>query len=172
MSRASSLCKVRISRRSRSYSSAQRWRSARASTNCAVTRTRLLERDTEPSTTASTLKARAMSGSGRREFLYCMIEVREMTRSPGNLANCVMRASVIPSAKYSCDGSPDKFSRGSTAIEWTEAALPAFVSRLSLRYACPGFDLASAGARGHREWGLHGSQHKHDLYGCAVPVQR
>src|SRR5579862_4026475 len=46
-----------------------------------------------------------------------MTEVREITESPLIRANCVMSASVIPSAKYSWLRSADKFSNGSTASE-------------------------------------------------------
>ena len=85
--------------------------------NCTVTRTLPPERTTEPSTIPSTFSARAISGSGLCADLYCMTEVREITFSEPSLARCVMSSSVKPSARYSCAGSPDKFSRGKTAIE-------------------------------------------------------
>src|ERR1700753_2691385 len=47
-----------------------------------------------------------------------MAEVREMTRMEDILANSVINSAVIPSAKYSCSTSPDRFSKGSTASEW------------------------------------------------------
>src|SRR5216683_5387547 len=46
-----------------------------------------------------------------------MIEVREITRKVPICARSVINASVIPSAKYSCDASPVRFSKGSTASE-------------------------------------------------------
>ena len=80
-------------------------------------RTWLPTRRTEPSTTASTFNSRAIWGSGLRVPLYCMTEVREITRSALILDRLVISASVIPSAKYSCSGSPDRFSNGRTASE-------------------------------------------------------
>ncbi len=71
---------------------------------------------------ASTFSSFAISGSGFRAFRYCMTEVREITRSPPILARSVMSCSVMPSAKYSCSGSPDRFSSGKTATDriWPE----------------------------------------------------
>ncbi len=46
-----------------------------------------------------------------------MAEVREITRSALIRARSEIRASVMPSAKYSCAGSRDTFSSGSTASE-------------------------------------------------------
>ncbi len=96
---------------------AQRWRSVRASMSWAVMRMRSPERTMEPSTMASTPSWRAMSGSERREPLSAMTEVRETTRRLGIRASSVMSSSVMPSAKYSWAGSPERFWRGSTAIE-------------------------------------------------------
>src|SRR5258708_21977736 len=53
-----------MSRESRSYVSAQRCLSVAALINCAVTRTRLPERCTDPSTIASACSSRAITGSG------------------------------------------------------------------------------------------------------------
>ena len=86
-----------------------------ASTSCVVIRTRLPERKTAPSITASTFSSRAITGSALCAPLYCMAEVREITRRALILPKSVMSASVIPSAKYSCSGSFDRFSSGSTA---------------------------------------------------------
>ena len=47
----------------------------------------------------------------------CMAEVREMTRNAPIFAKSPISASVIPSAKYSCAGSPDRFWSGNTTIE-------------------------------------------------------
>src|SRR5262252_42487 len=44
-----------------------------------------------------------------------MTDVREITRSALIFESSVMRSSVMPSAKYSCSGSPDRFSSGRTA---------------------------------------------------------
>src|SRR5262245_39606030 len=44
-----------------------------------------------------------------------MTDVREMTRSALIFESSVMRSSVMPSAKYSCSGSRDRFSSGRTA---------------------------------------------------------
>jgi hypothetical protein len=46
-----------------------------------------------------------------------MLEVREMTSSSPSCPSVAMISSVIPSAKYSCEGSPERFASGSTAIE-------------------------------------------------------
>src|SRR5580700_11834598 len=46
-----------------------------------------------------------------------MTDVREITRKSRILERPPMSASVIPSARYSCDGSPERFFRGSTARE-------------------------------------------------------
>src|SRR3954463_11539976 len=43
------------------------------------------------------------------------MEVRDVMRMLVLLARSVIRASVIPSAKYSCSGSLERFSRGITA---------------------------------------------------------
>src|SRR5277367_3954288 len=67
---------------------------------------------------ASTFNSRAISGKGFLAPLYCMTEVREMTRGDWTFARSVINWSVMPSAKNSSDGSPDKFSRGRTAMEF------------------------------------------------------
>src|SRR4030095_849488 len=46
-----------------------------------------------------------------------MAEVLEITWREPTLARSVVNSSVIPSTKYSCDGSPEKLSRGRTAVE-------------------------------------------------------
>src|SRR5215467_5770878 len=46
-----------------------------------------------------------------------MTEVLEITCRELSLAKSVVNSSVMPSTKYSCDGSPEKLSSGSTAIE-------------------------------------------------------
>ena len=78
-------------------------------------RTRSPTRSTDPSITASTCSALAISGRGFLTRLYCMTEVREITRSALILERSAISASVIPSAKYSWSGSREKFSSGRTA---------------------------------------------------------
>src|SRR6185436_19392587 len=68
---------------------------------------------------ASTFKAWAISGKYLETPLYCMIDVREITRSDVVRAISVMRLSVTPSTRYSCCGSAEKFSSGSTASDST-----------------------------------------------------
>src|SRR5215475_8510638 len=53
-----------------------------------------------------------------------MTEVREITRSELSCARSVIKASVIPSEKYSCDASPVRFSKGSTAMARMAGARP------------------------------------------------
>ena len=69
---------------------------------------------------ASTFNSRAISGRASFVSLYCMTEVREMTRREPILARSVINWSVMPSTKNSSDGSPDKLSRGRTAMEFNE----------------------------------------------------
>ena len=75
------------------------------------------ERCTAPSTTASTPSSLAICGSNFFVPLYCITEVREITLSALICANSVISASVMPSAKYSCSGSCERFSSGSTASD-------------------------------------------------------
>src|SRR5437868_2494546 len=58
-----------------------------------------------------------MSGSGFLAFLYDNAEVREMTRKAPIFVRSVIRASVMPSLKYYCSGSAERFSRGRTTID-------------------------------------------------------
>ena len=62
-------------------------------------RTRSPERCTEPSSTASTFSALAMSLSDLPERLYCIDDVREITRSARIFARSLISRSVMPSAK-------------------------------------------------------------------------
>lgn len=61
---------------------------------------------------------RERQGCGRGLFarLYRIAEVREIARRALTLAKVAISSSVIPSAKYSCSGSRDRFSRGTDAI--------------------------------------------------------
>ena len=52
-----------------------------------------------------------------------MIEVREVTRKAEIFPRSEIRSSVMPSLKYSCIGSPDRFSSGRTANECIGVAL-------------------------------------------------
>ena len=76
---------------------------------------RLPSRITDPSTMASTPSVLAISGTESCVFLKCIAEVREMTRRPWIMDSRPISSSVMPSAKYSWDGSPLKFSKGRTA---------------------------------------------------------
>src|ERR1700687_939280 len=49
--------------------------------------------------------------------LYVKLELRAITNSDLKRDSAVMMSSTMPSAKYSCSGSPDMFWNGSTAIE-------------------------------------------------------
>src|ERR1700732_4868412 len=54
-----------------------------------------------------------------------MTEVCEITRKECTCARSVTSDSVSPSARYSLEGSPERFCRGSTATEWMcREALP------------------------------------------------
>src|SRR6266404_3737944 len=66
----------------------------------------------------STFSSRAICDKGLWTPLYRMTDVREITLSVPNLPRSVIMASVMPSAKYSCVGSPERFSSGRTAREW------------------------------------------------------
>ena len=76
------------------------------------------ERCTDPSITASTLSSLAICGSGGLEaLLYRITEVCEITFNALICARSVISASVMPSAKYSCAGSPERLFKGSTASD-------------------------------------------------------
>src|SRR5690348_1821591 len=51
-----------------------------------------------------------------------MTEVRDITRRELTLARSVINSSVMPSEKYSWEGSPDRLASGRTAMERTEEA--------------------------------------------------
>lgn len=83
----------------------------------AVIRTRSSDRVTDPSMMASTSSVLAISVIGRCVFLKRITEVREMTRTSLNVERRAVTASVMPSGKYSCCGSFEKFARGRTAMD-------------------------------------------------------
>jgi len=89
-----------------------------------VTRTRLPMSSAEPSRIASTLSSRAISGSALATPLYFIADVREITRSALRRASSEISASVMPSAKYSCAGSCETLSSGSTASERMASGSP------------------------------------------------
>ena len=88
----------------------------RARRRVALQRGRDPARMTEPSTTASAFNRRAISGSGGRCRLNCIADVREITRIDPSRAMAAVIASVMPSAKNSCESSPERFSKGRTTI--------------------------------------------------------
>ena len=59
----------------------------------------------------------AMSDKDGRVPLNVMTDVREITRTPLILAIAEISSSVMPSEKYSCAGSPERFSSGRMARE-------------------------------------------------------
>jgi hypothetical protein len=67
--------------------------------SCAVIRTRSPERNTLPSTTASTFSSAAICANGLRTPLYVITEVREITRNALICPRLLINSSVIPSAK-------------------------------------------------------------------------
>ena len=72
---------------------------------------------TEPSRTASTFSARAISGTVLPLPLNCMDDVREITLTPASRPSVPINSSVMPSAKYSCAGSPERFASGRMAMD-------------------------------------------------------
>jgi len=82
-----------------------------------VIRTRAPTRRTEPSITPCTPSSRPISRSGFLASLYCITEVRDITFSDPIFDRSVISSSVMPSAKYSCSGSPERFASGNTASE-------------------------------------------------------
>src|SRR5277367_3944231 len=89
--------------------------------------TRLPERSTDPSMTPSVFNSFAISGKVLVLFLYPRTEVQEITLRLSILVRVVISSRVVPSAKYSCSGSPDRFFNGSTAKEWISGAATAGV---------------------------------------------
>src|SRR5215813_1907445 len=81
---------------------------------------------------ASTLSSRPISGKGLRVALYRVVEVRDITRSSLICPRVVINWSVMPSAKYACDESAERLSRGSTAREWIGGGASTEASRLMI----------------------------------------
>ena len=66
----------------------------------------------------STFNVFAISGTVCRVSLKRITEVREMTRRPLIIDRRPISSSVMPSARNSCAGSPERFFRGKTAIDF------------------------------------------------------
>src|SRR5438552_18886 len=58
--------------------------------------------------------------------LYCSVDVREITRKELAAARFAIRASVIPSEKYSCVGSVERLAIGGTATDRINGFLEMF----------------------------------------------
>ncbi len=126
----------------------------------AVSRTRPADWVTVPSISASTFSSRPIWGTGFVVRLYRITEVREMTRSPGTLPSCVISSSVMPSAKYSWLGSPERFSSGSTAMEAIRGGGPRSDSRTQVQAKTTATMASAAAAPAHhhfRRGGLGGA---------------
>src|SRR5437762_2340310 len=61
-----------------------------------------------------TFRARAISGNDFFDDLNDIAEVREITLSPGIIDRSAVSKSVMPSAKYSSAGSPERLRNGRT----------------------------------------------------------
>src|SRR5581483_207891 len=86
-----------------------------------------------------------------------MAEVREITRIEFSLARLVINPSVTPSAKYSCVGSPDTFSNGSTSsdcIRGTSAVgrMNSAATDTTINTNASEIDTRTAGRVGSRTW--------------------
>src|SRR5262245_33420256 len=84
-------------------------------------------------TTASTRSSFAICGMGFLLFLYCITEVPEITLIDPNCARSPIKASVMPSVKYSCELSLERFTIGSTAKDVISGA--AWSQGTSLRHS-------------------------------------
>src|SRR5882672_9958776 len=65
--------------------------------------------------------------------LYVKLELRAMTKSQRMRESAVMISSTMPSAKYSCSGSPLILAKGSTAIDGLSGSGSARVSAAPTR---------------------------------------
>src|SRR6516164_392263 len=72
---------------------------------------------TDPSRTYRTPSLRPTSFTSTALPLKVKLELRAITNSHLKRESTVMISSTIPSAKYSCSGSPLRFANGITAIE-------------------------------------------------------
>src|SRR5215831_10113770 len=85
--------------------------------SCAVIRTRPPALRTEPSSTYRTPSSHPTCFTSTAWPLYVKLELRAMTNSQRMRLSAVMISSTMPSAKYSCSGSPLILAKGSTAID-------------------------------------------------------
>src|SRR6266851_4075906 len=110
-------CSSNTSSSEPSNRSAHRCAPFAASINCAVMRTRPPALRTEPSSTYRTPSSRPTCFTSIPWPLYVKLELRAMTKSQRMRESAVMISSTMPSAKYSCSGSPLILAKGSTAID-------------------------------------------------------
>ena len=100
---------------------------------------------TDPSSTWLTFSSRAISLMSRLSPLNWKDEVRAATRNSGTWASTLSSSSEIPSEKYSCSGSEDRLTKGSTAMDFSSiaaAALPVGAPAAG----SPGVSTSAAGA--------------------------
>ncbi len=102
---------------SRSYDSAQTWRSLGASTSCTVTCTSLPARCTWPWSSACTPSSVPICRTGFTLWRYSRTEDREVTWSEARRVSTVRISLWIPSANPRLVLSPPTFSKGSTATD-------------------------------------------------------
>ena len=89
-----------------------------ASISCPVIRTRLsgFTHAADRADNARRARERSVLASSVLP-LKTKLEFRAITKSQRNCDSAVMRSSVMPSAKYSCSGSPEILLKGRTAME-------------------------------------------------------
>src|SRR5260221_9802342 len=75
-----------------------------------------------------------MSGADIFVSFKDIAEVREMTRRSRMAERRPMSASVMPSARYSCPGSPERFFRGNTAKDLIAGGFGLITTLLRLWY--------------------------------------
>src|SRR6516225_1276544 len=80
-------------------------------------RTRFPPLRTEPSRTYRTPNSRPTCFTSTAWPLYVKLELRAMTKSQRIRESAVIISSTMPSAKYSCSGSPLMLAKGNTAID-------------------------------------------------------
>src|SRR5215469_3919256 len=112
---------------------------------------RLPSRITEPSTNASTPSILAISGMESCVSLKRIIDVREITRRSWIAERRLIRASVIPSARYSWVESPERFFKGSTATDRiagraASVALPRLLRKNPIAISRLNSDAAATGS--------------------------
>ena len=91
---------------------------------------------TPPSKTYRTPSSRPTCRTSTGLPLYMKLELRAITNSHLMRDNPVVMSSTIPSAKYSCSGSPLMFWKGSTAIEGLSGRDSAGLSESASEGAC------------------------------------